>query len=74
MHEKRGEEIKRGREGVPASLGTALQQPWPWVVTWRRSFSSSSGDQRPLRSFCLGQQECLLIEEGDERESGTRRD
>jgi len=26
-----------------------------------RSFSSSSGDQRPFLSFCLKQQECLPI-------------
>jgi hypothetical protein len=39
---------------LPASLGTELQQPWPYLAMWLTSLSSSSGDQRPLLSFFLG--------------------
>jgi hypothetical protein len=46
---------------VPACLGTELQQPWPCVVMYLTSFSSSSGDHSPLLTFCLLQQEWCPI-------------
>jgi len=46
---------------MPASLGTELQHPTPNLIMWLKSFSSSSGDQRPFLSFCLRQQECRPI-------------
>ena len=45
----------------PACLGTELQQPWPWVVTYLTNFSSSSRDHNPLLTFYLLQQEWCPI-------------
>ena len=45
---------------VPACLGTALQQLWPWAVMYLTSFSSSSGDHSPRFTFCLLQQWCPM--------------
>jgi hypothetical protein len=46
---------------IPASLGTELQQPWPYLAMWFMSFSSSSGDQSPLLSFFLWQHDCFAM-------------
>lgn len=49
------------RSCIPACFGTELQLPWPRVVMCLMSFSSSSGDHRPLLTFCLPQQRWPIL-------------